>query len=297
MTSEQSQEMSELGVCDSARSESSTAVVVMDDSSTTSTEEILLDPQSATSNGIQNVECDEGCDISTGEREMVEFKVVFKKDTFNVKLALDDSVDVLQQHIEGLTNVPVAMQKLMFKGRMKDDATLRENKVINGSKIMVVGSTVDDVMAVSKPAGKAKVDGGKVDTSSSKDPLCKQKVHKTVLDKYGKPDDVMPGIRQRREPLPPCPISGMYNKAGGKVRLTFKLESDQIWIGTKERTEKISLTSIKTIVNEEIEGHEEYHLMGLQLGPTELSRYWIYWVPAQYVDAIKDAILGNWQYF
>jgi len=28
-----------------------------------------------------------------------------------------------------------------------------------------------------------------------------------------------------------------------------------------ERTEKLSLTSIKTVVSEEIEGHEEYHLM------------------------------------
>lgn len=38
-------------------------------------------------------------------------------------------------------------------------------------------------------------------------------------------------------------------------------------------------------------------LQGIQLGPTEASRYWIYWVPAQYVDAIKDAILGKWQFF
>ena len=38
-------------------------------------------------------------------------------------------------------------------------------------------------------------------------------------------------------------------------------------------------------------------VQGLQLGPTEASRYWIYWVPAQYVDAIKDAILGKWQFF
>jgi hypothetical protein len=36
---------------------------------------------------------------------------------------------------------------------------------------------------------------------------------------------------------------------------------------------------------------------GIQLGATEASRYWVYWVPAQYVDAIKDAILGKWQYF
>ena len=51
------------------------------------------------------------------------------------------------------------------------------------------------------------------------------------------------------------------NRSGGKVRLTFKLENDQLWIGTKERTEKISMTSIKTVVSEPIEGHEEYHIM------------------------------------
>lgn len=53
----------------------------------------------------------------------------------------------------------------------------------------------------------------------------------------------------------------MLNKNGGKVRLTFKLELDQLWIGTKDRTEKISMNSIKTIVSEPIEGHEEYHIM------------------------------------
>ena len=36
-----------------------------------------------------------------------------------------------------------------------------------------------------------------------------------------------------QEPLPRQPISGMYNKTAGKVRLTFKLEVDQLWIGTK----------------------------------------------------------------
>ena len=36
-----------------------------------------------------------------------------------------------------------------------------------------------------------------------------------------------------QEKLPNVPIAGMYNKYGGKVRLTFKLELDQLWIGTK----------------------------------------------------------------
>lgn len=53
----------------------------------------------------------------------------------------------------------------------------------------------------------------------------------------------------------------MLNKAGGKVRLTFKLELDQVWIGTKERTDKIPMNSIKSIVSEPIEGFEQYHVM------------------------------------
>lgn len=59
---------------------------------------------------------------------------------------------------------------------------------------------------------------------------CKEKQHKKVLDK-GKPEDVMPGILGIKESLPTQPLSGMLNKQGGKVRLTFKLENDQVWIG------------------------------------------------------------------
>ena len=51
-----------------------------------------------------------------------------------------------------------------------------------------------------------------------------------MLDK-GKPDDVMPGILGIKEHLPTQPLSGMLNKHGGKVRLTFKMENDQVWIG------------------------------------------------------------------
>ena len=57
-----------------------------------------------------------------------------------------------------------------------------------------------------------------------------------------------------------------------KVRLTFKMELDQLWLGTKERTEKLPMNSIKAVVSEAIKGQEEYHIMALQLGPTEASR-------------------------
>lgn len=228
----------------------------------------------------------------------VTFKVVFKKQKHQITLPLDSTTAELKSHLEKLTGVPTSMQKIMFKGRMPDDATLREQKVMSDSKIMLVGSTVTDVMSVTAPDPKVLKEEEKAATASgNKEPVSRLKPHKTVLDKYGKPDDAMIGIKNVKEPLPPVPLSGMYNKHGGKVRLTFKLEQDQLWIGTKERTEKVSMGSIKAVVSEPLDDNEEYHLMALQLGPTEASRYWIYWVPAQYVDSIKDAILGNWQFF
>jgi hypothetical protein len=107
------------------------------------------------------------------------------------------------------------------------------------------------------------------------------------------PNDVMAAWKNGSAPLPVEPLHGMLNKYGNKVRLTFKLEQDQLWVGTKERTEKLSMMSVRSIVSEPIEEHPEYHIMGIQTGPTEASRIWIYWVPAQYVNSIKDAILGK----
>ena len=47
-----------------------------------------------------------------------------------------------------------------------------------------------------------------------------------------------------------------------------------------------------------LENNRDLHCFkGIQLGPTEASRYWIYWVPAQYIEAIKDTVLGRWQSF
>ena len=41
------------------------------------------------------------------------------------------------------------MQKVMVKGLAHDDKSLRESGISNGSKVMVIGSTFDDVLALS----------------------------------------------------------------------------------------------------------------------------------------------------
>ena len=88
----------------------------------------------------------------------------------------------------------------------------------------------------------------------------KIKQHKKILDR-GKPDDVMPGRKFGQDSLPVQPLSGMLNKHGGKVRLTFKMDMNQVWIGTKERTEKVPFSSIKSVVSEPIPEFPEYHIV------------------------------------
>lgn len=233
-------------------------------------------------------------DDSDEGKEMVELKIIWNKNKYDLKIPLDGTGAKLKEKIHTLTGLPPAMQKVMYKGLLPEDKTLREIKVTNGAKIMVVGSTINDVLAVNTP--KEVIQQEVKAEENKKEPLCRQKQHRKVLDK-GKPEDIMPSVKGAKERLPAVPLSGMYNKSGGKVRLTFKLEQDQLWIGTKERTEKIPMGSIKNVVTEPIEGHEDYHMMAFQLGPTEASQYWVYWVPAQFVDAIKDTVLGKWQYF
>ena len=229
------------------------------------------------------------------ESEKVDFKVVFNKKKYDVTFGMDDTVGALKVHLAEIISVPSTMQKIMIKGLAKDEMTLRKLGVVKGSKVMVVGSTLNDVLEVAKKPTVQQLKAAEVE-EQAKEALSEQKQHKKVLDR-GKPEDAMPGLKNTKESLPSVPLSGMLNKSGGKVRLTFKMELDQVWLGTKERTEKLPMNSIKAVVNEPIKGQEEYHILALQLGPTEASRYFIYWVPAQYVDCIKEAILGKWNYF
>ncbi|XP_077290753.1 ubiquitin domain-containing protein UBFD1-like [Arctopsyche grandis] len=228
--------------------------------------------------------------------ERVDFKVVFNKSKYDITFGWDKTIKELKLHLEDIIGVVQNAQKIMIKGMAKDEMTLRTAGIISGCKVMVVGSKMNDILAVTSVKQQFAADEKSLGSTSTKEPLCEQKIHRKVLDK-GVPPDAMPGILGTKEPLPPVPLSGMLNKHGGKVRLTFKLELDQVWVGTKERTEKLALTSIKGITSEPIKGHEQYHIMALQLGPTDASRYWIYWVPAQYLDAIKEAILDKWQLF
>jgi len=116
---------------------------------------------------------------------------------------------------------------------MKQDSLLLTHK-------KVIGTKLDDVLAVNKTptAAELKADDEAASDIASQN-WCSIPRHQKIIDK-GLPDDAMPGILDCNDPLPDFPLSGMVSSKGSKLRLTFKLEADEVrnstFITSKQRS-------------------------------------------------------------
>lgn len=101
-------------------------------------------PTESASCASESTENSEVCDIP----EQVEFTVVFNKNKHDVSFAYDATVLELKAHLERICGVPQTAQKLIIKGMAKDNVTLRNSGIVKGGKVMLVGSKMDDILAV-----------------------------------------------------------------------------------------------------------------------------------------------------
>lgn len=92
----------------------------------------------------ETTEDSEICEIP----EQVEFTVVFNKMKHDITFAYDASVLDLKAHLERICGVPQSAQKLIIKGMARDTMTLRNAGIVKGGKVMLVGSKMDDILAV-----------------------------------------------------------------------------------------------------------------------------------------------------
>lgn len=227
------------------------------------------------------------------QKQMVEFKIQYGKQSADLKRAADSTVGELKAEVEKTLGIKPEMQKLMFKGLLKTDAaTLQQVGIKNGSKVLLVGSSQADV-AQAKPQDANSAAPTAWDAPSDDKPLSEQEPHAKVIAK-GKPEDAMPGIKDKQQQFAEGQnsIQAVLNSQGTKVRLTFKDDMQQIWIGSATSTQKVAYGSVRKIENWPISGQEEYSILALHLGTTTGSKYWLYYVPSQYVAAIKMRVIG-----
>eukprot|EP00658_Telonema_sp_P-2_P056242 TRINITY_DN44715_c0_g1_i1.p1 TRINITY_DN44715_c0_g1~~TRINITY_DN44715_c0_g1_i1.p1 ORF type:complete len:310 (+),score=79.65 TRINITY_DN44715_c0_g1_i1:241-1170(+) len=233
-------------------------------------------------------------DASPGEDKQVEatIRVVHGKETHHVDLSATDTVGDVKKELERRTNVPATNQKLMFKKKqLKDDAAVfcATYPLTPKDKLMLIGTPLADLaMAVVRPAN---VSAPKLDeVVKPKENIQEMSKHKKIVDK-GPPDGAITGNAMAIEPLPDGGLHNIYNNMGNVARLSFK--ETEINISTKERTEKYPYASIANVQSEPVEDRRGYHIVSLQLGKNENSRYYLYYVPAQFVDAIRQIIMGG----
>ncbi|CAF0868829.1 unnamed protein product [Didymodactylos carnosus] len=233
----------------------------------------------------------------------ITIKIKYKTQTFDIKCGLYDTLKDLKEQIDKLTDIDPKIQKLVYKtistNKSTDATTLKDLNITDGTKLLLIGATRSEMLSTTAAAtgasGTNTKDSLDDQQSKKKEPLSKMTQHAKIL-KSGKPDNAGIGIRNVNEALPSS-LDGMYmstlNQREKRVRLTFKLELDEVWVNTAETTMKIQMNQIRNVIDEPIEGHEEYSIVGLQKGTTEQSIIWIYWVPSQYVKAIRQAILSD----
>lgn len=80
--------------------------------------------------------------------EQVEFTIVFNKTKHDITFAYDSTILELKTHLERVCGVALSTQKLIHKGMAQDYMTLRKAGILKGSKVMLIGSKMDDILAV-----------------------------------------------------------------------------------------------------------------------------------------------------
>ncbi|CAF2637126.1 unnamed protein product [Rotaria sp. Silwood2] len=222
----------------------------------------------------------------------ITLNIRYKTQTFAVECNLYDTLKDLKEKLDKLTNVDPQVQKLVNKSITsvkRDDATttLKDLHISDGQTLLLIGATRSEIFSAADLKNNAAGNKSSMEdyglATNKKEPLCK-------------PENVQIGIKNRNDPLPPS-IDGLYmsmlNQTAKKARLTFKLEADELWINTAETTKKIPMTHIRNIVDEPIEGHEGYSIVGFQTGTTDNSIIWMYWCPSQYVKSIRREVLSD----
>jgi hypothetical protein len=229
---------------------------------------------------------------ATAVAEKIQIKVQCGKQMKVVDRLLDSTIAELKAEIAKETEIPVANQKLIFKTQLKDESTLRETGLKNGSKLMVIGTKPEDTKIANTTTSTA-TKAADWDAIPKTEPWSKQAKHEAILSK-GVPEDAWPGIEGRQISLrdDQTYIPGLFNSRAVKVRFTFKDELEQVWIGSPSHTQKVPYSTVSKIEAQSIEGNGKYSILRIQLGASASNSYWLYFVPSQYVAAIKMRILG-----
>jgi hypothetical protein len=252
------------------------------------------DAAMAEASGAAETIFDAGGDAST---VTLKLKIKHGKDLHELEVKETDTIDQLKDRLMDLTNVPPAMQKLMFKGKLEGATQIKDTKLKDGSKVMLIGNPISTLLEVSKNEAEGREESKSVksdlnESEKTEEPLCDQLPHKTHI-KDGPPKEAVEAKAGQRAPLPADGLKGILGHSGKPVRITFPVGGvvPEMRISSNERTQKIPLAQIRAVKKEEKIGDGAYWIVSLQMGENAKSKFYLYFMPDQFFDAFRTRVL------
>lgn len=212
----------------------------------------------------------------------VSYKGVAKK----FKFEETDSINKLQTEILNLWSILPQNQKWIGKGIKKNkdtDKSLNECGIRHGSRFMLMGSTEKDLQSVREPVifrkPMAEVEAEKDQDLWETFPQCAKIISRGPIG------DVP--TERKRVALPiDNTIKSLRDQSGNKLRMT--LNPDHIKMSTDTGSWTIHYNIIRDYEIQEITQFPGYSTLRLELNSVLHSQYYyIYFVPDNYIDALK----------
>ena len=102
---------------------------------------------------MKETNCNSGTvqDVSPPSAKNIAYRVTHGRHVHSIGMDPSETVASLKIALEGPTEVPRGMQKLMFRGKnLADDATLLSLKIPTTGKLLLVGSKAADIAALNQ---------------------------------------------------------------------------------------------------------------------------------------------------
>lgn len=113
--------------------------------------------------------------------------VMYNKNPLSLQISPAMTVLQLKELVKERTGVDIHLQKVLLKGIAKDDAILKTLGVSESTKkILVIGSSIEDVLKVKEVPVTADEKGGEKGGADGGSNWCSMQNHKKIIDKVWK---------------------------------------------------------------------------------------------------------------
>jgi len=214
----------------------------------------------------------------------MQLHIVFKGKAFVLSVGDNDTIATIKSSLESLTDIPAENQKLLYKGVLSNSSTVAECRLSETTKIILMGSKPESINKVQQPPEPMQED-----TVMAEERWEDETKHQKIIA-----TGCVSGCPAGNNGSWPLPnnreITHLRNSFGNKCRMIFAYDS--VRISSDHGSLSIPYSEILSVSWQKLEKHQGYGILLFNTVGQSCSKYmYLYFVPLQYMDAIKNEVV------